>query len=194
MKSGILAGFTGRNGPRGFVPRGDVSILSRIGFNRQEHDGQNNMAGFIWGDAYHAFRDLEQEVDRLLQNVGQWYEGVRFGRPYPPINVYDLEQEFLLTAEIPGTNSDDLEISVANGMVTIRGRRGLEGDVAEDRFRRSERIRGEWERSLPLPDRVLDEQMSAELKQGVLWLHLPKAPATQARQILVTEESRRPHE
>lgn len=146
------------------------------------------MAGFIWGDPFHAFRDLEREVDRLLQSVGQLYEGVRYGRPYPPINVYDLETEFLLTAEIPGTASEDLDVSVANGVITIRGKRGVDGDVRDEHFRRSERIRGEWERSLPLPERVLDEQLAAELKQGVLWLHLPKAPATQARQILVKED------
>lgn len=145
------------------------------------------MPAFYWGNAFDAFRDLEREVDRLLYNVGRTFEGVRFGRPYPPVNIYDLDGEYLLTAELPGAKSDDFELTVSNGTLTIRGRRSSEDGIPEDRYRRSERPRGEWERSFTLPERVLDQEIHAELKAGVLKLHLPKAPATQPRTIRVNE-------
>jgi HSP20 family protein len=144
------------------------------------------MATFHWGHAFEAFRDLEREVDFLLQQVGRTFEGVRFGRPYPPINIYDLEGEYLLTAELPGTRAEDFELTVANGNLTIRGRRSDDG-VPEERYRRSERPRNEWERSVILPERVVEDGIRAELKHGILRLHVPKAPSTQPRQIRVNE-------
>jgi HSP20 family protein len=144
------------------------------------------MATFHWGQhAIEAFRDLEREVDFLLQQVGRSFEGVRFGRPYPPINIYDLEGEYLVTAELPGTKADDFELTVSEGTLTIRGRRTAEDGIPEDRYRRSERPRNEWERSLTLPERVNEEAIRAELKHGILRLHVPKAPSTQPRQIRV---------
>jgi HSP20 family protein len=145
------------------------------------------MPTFHFGSAFDAFRDLEREVDRLLRSVGQSFEGVRFGRPYPPVNIYNLDDEYLLTAELPGTRADDFELTVARGSLTIRGRRTAEDGIPEESYRRSERPRGEWERSFTLPERVLEEEIHAELKNGVLQLHLPKAPSSQPRQIQVTE-------
>jgi HSP20 family protein len=145
------------------------------------------MAAFHWGHAIEAFRDLEREVDRLLQNVGRSFEGVRFGRPYPPINIYDLDHEYLLTAELPGAKSGDFEVSISEGTLVLRGRRTSEDGIPEERYRRSERPRVPWERSLTLPERVLEEDIRAELRHGVLRLHLPKAPSSQPRQIKVTE-------
>jgi HSP20 family protein len=150
------------------------------------------MAVFRWGHALDAFRDLEREMDRLLRSVNLGFEGLRVARQYPPVNIYELDGEYLLTAELPGTRRDDLEVSVADGLVTIRGVRRGAAEVAEDRFRRSERPRGAWERTLSLPDRVQEEGMYAELNQGVLRLHLPKAPSAQPRQIRVVEAGQPP--
>ena len=147
------------------------------------------MAIFRWGHAWDAFHDLEQEVDRLLAGVSLSFQGVRFGRHYPAVNVYDLETELLITAEIPGVKSDDLELTVADGVLTLRGKRaGTEG-VPDERYRRQERPRGAWQRSLSLPERIQEDQLSAEFNNGVLKIHLPKAPNSQARQIRITEGS-----
>lgn len=145
------------------------------------------MAVFRWGHAWDAFHDLEQEVDRLLAGVSLTFQGVRFGRQYPAVNVYDLEHELLITAEIPGVKSEDLELTIADGVLTIRGKRsGTEG-VPDERYRRQERPRGGWQRSLSLPERIQEDQLSADFSNGVLKIHLPKAPSTQARQIRITE-------
>jgi HSP20 family protein len=160
---------------------GGSLVLDR---RRPDRPQTTSMATFHWGHAFEAFRDLEREVDFLLQQVGHSFEGVRFGRPYPPINIYDLEGEYLLTAELPGTRSDDFELTVAGGTLTIRGRRAAE-DVPDERYRRSERPRNAWERTLTLPERVVEEEIRAELKNGILKLHVPKAASTQPRQIRV---------
>lgn len=145
------------------------------------------MAAFHWGQAFEAFRDLEHEVDRLLQSVGRRVEGTRFGRPWPPVNIYDLDDEYLVTAELPGIRADDFEVSLANGTLVLRGRRTSDDAIPEERYRRSERPDAAWERSLTLPERVVEEGIRAELRHGILRLHLPKAPSAQPRQIPVQE-------
>jgi HSP20 family protein len=147
------------------------------------------MAIFRWGHAWDAFHDLEQEVDRLLAGVSLTFQGVRFGRQYPAVNVYDHETELLITAELPGVKSEDLELTIADGVLTLRGKRsGTEG-VPDERYRRQERPRGQWQRSLSLPERIQEDQLAAEFANGVLKIHLPKAPSTQPRQIRITEGS-----
>jgi HSP20 family protein len=147
------------------------------------------MAVFRWGNAFDAIRDLEREMDRWLRSVNFTMEGVRAGRAYPPVNIYELDNEFLLTAELPGARVEDLELSVSGGVVTLRGARRNETDISDERFRRSERPRGVWERTLTLPARVLEDELHAELTNGVLRLHLPKAPSVEPRQIRVVERS-----
>jgi HSP20 family protein len=145
------------------------------------------MAVFRWGNAWEAFEDLEREVDRVLQGVNLQIQGVRVGRPFPAVNLYELPGEFLLTAEIPGTRREDLELTIAGGVLTIKGKRSQPEGVPEERFRRQERFRGAWQRSMTLPERVQDEALSAELSNGVLRIHLPKAPDVRPRQIAVVE-------
>lgn len=147
------------------------------------------MAVFRWGHAWDAFHDLEQEVDRLLAGVSLSFQGVRFGRQYPAVNVYDLDSELLITAEIPGVKAEDLELTVANGVLSLRGKRSGPDGVPDERYRRQERPRGLWQRSLSLPERIHEEQMTAEFANGVLKIHLPKAPSVQPRQIPISEGS-----
>lgn len=145
------------------------------------------MAVFRWGQAWDPFHDLEREVDQLLASVSLSFSGIRFGRQYPAVNVYDLNDQLLLTAELPGTRPEDLEVFVADGMLTLRGKRTGADGVPDERYRRQERLRGNWERSLTLPERIQEAQMSAEFTNGILKVRLPKAPATIPRQIPVAD-------
>lgn len=145
------------------------------------------MAVFRWGQTWDAFHDLEREVDRLLESVHLSFQGIRFGRQYPPINVYELADELLLTAELPGVRAEDLELTVAEGILTIKGKRSGPDGIPDERFRRQERPRGTWQRSLSLPERVQDDRMTAEFNHGILKIHLPRAIAVKPRQIPVIE-------
>ena len=141
------------------------------------------MAIFRWGHHWDAFGDLEREVDRLLSSVSLTFPGLRFGRLYPAVNLYRLENEFVLTAELPGIRAEDLDLSVANGLLTIRGSRQEPEHANEHLYRRQERPHGSWQRSLQLPERVIEDSVRAELNNGVLKIHLPKAAEEKARQI-----------
>jgi HSP20 family protein len=145
------------------------------------------MSIFRWGQGWDPLRDLEREVDRLFRHVNLTLPSLRLGRQYPPINLYELPGEFLITAELPGTQTEDLELTISGGILTIQGKRDDAAGVSDERFRRHERFRGAWQRSVAIPERVQEDKLSAELNHGVLKIHLPKAGSLQPRQIPVEE-------
>lgn len=150
------------------------------------------MAVFRWGQHWDAFHDFEREVDRLLASVSLSMQGLRFSRQYPPVNLYAVGNELLLTAELPGVRPEDLEVTVADGVLTIKGKRSGPEGVPDERYRRQERARGTWQRSFTLPERVEEEKLSAEIVNGVLTIRLPRAPLPQPRQIKVTDGTNTP--
>jgi len=143
------------------------------------------MAIFRWRQNWMPFHDLEQEVDRLLESIRLPFPGFRVERQFPPCNLYELADEYLLVSEISGIVASDIELTISEGVLTLKGKRLDPADVPEDRYRRRERIAGKWERSFALPDRVLEEKVSAEYTDGILKVHLPKPPAGTPRQIPV---------
>ncbi len=145
------------------------------------------MALFRFGQNWDPFGDLEREVDRLLRSVDLTFHGIRLGRQYPAVNLYEFDEEYVLTAELPGTKLEDLELTFAGGILTLKGRRDELGEVPENRYRRSERFHGEWQRALSLPERIQEESLTATFTDGVLRVRLPKGSPAPVRQIAVTE-------
>jgi len=144
------------------------------------------MAVFRWRQTWGTLRDLEREFDRLLETIKTPFPGMRLERQYPPVNIYELDGEFLLVAELPGLGAENLDLTVAGGILTLKGdRKGPEG-VLEDRFRRHERLRGSWQRQINLPERVDEDRVAAEFVNGILKIHLPKLPNVKPRQIPVS--------
>ena len=145
------------------------------------------MAVFRWGHSWgDAFSDLEREVDSLLQSVNLTFQGLRFGRQYPPINLYELDDHYLITAELAGVATEDLDLTISDGVLTIRGGRKPDEGAEETRYRRQERPCGNWQRSVSLPERVAEDGLTADLTHGILRIVLPKAQEETPRQIPVT--------
>ncbi len=145
------------------------------------------MPVFRWGQSWDPLRDLEREVDRLLQGMNLTLHGVRSARRFPPVNLVEFADRFVLTAEIPGMEVSDLEITAAGGLLTIKGTRRPPAEARDDSFRRQERYQGQWQRSVQLPDRVDEDHLKAEYTAGVLRILLPKAESTAPRSIPIVE-------
>lgn len=97
---------------------------------------------------------------------------------YPEIDVVEDEKEFFVTAELPGMAEDDFEVTVANGVLTLKGDKRMEKIKGNGRKERLiERRFGRFERSFTLPPTVDPEHIDATFKQGVLWIKLPKVKA-----------------
>lgn len=144
------------------------------------------MPVFRWGQNWDPFRDLEREVDRLLEGMNLSVHG-RSPRRFPLINLEDYGDRFLLTAEVPGMDVADLELTVSHGVLSMKGVRRPPQEAREDTFRRQERFQGTWQRSLQLPERIDEEQMRADYSAGVLRVTLPKTNDSVVRSIPVSE-------
>jgi HSP20 family protein len=104
----------------------------------------------------------------------------------PPVDIYQNgEHELVLKAELPDMTREDIDITVDNGTLTIRGEKKFAGEVKEESFHRIERRYGSFSRSFSLPQTVDAAQVGAEYKNGVLTVRLPLREEAKPRQIKV---------
>lgn len=101
----------------------------------------------------------------------------------PAVDIYDRGNDVVIHAEIPGMNKEDIDVRVENNVLTIRGQKERKGEVKEEGYFRTERTYGSFSRSFSLPTTVDVTKISAEYKDGVLTLNVPKAEEAKARQI-----------
>ncbi len=97
----------------------------------------------------------------------------------PSIDISETNGEFLVKVEVPGVDSKDLEVTLTQGLLTIRGEKKFEQDENRENYHRIERQFGSFARSLRLPDNVDNENIEARYKDGVLHLTIPKVEITE---------------
>ena len=104
----------------------------------------------------------------------------------PPVDIYETENELVLKADLPEVNPQDLDIRVANNILTIRGERQFEKKLGEENYLRIERAYGSFTRSFSLANSVKAEEIKADYQNGALTLHIPKREETKPKQIKVS--------
>ena len=102
-----------------------------------------------------------------------------------PVDIYNGDHEVVLKAELPDISREDIDITVDNGTLTIRGEKKFSSEVKEDQFHRIERRYGSFSRSFSLPQAVDTGKVAAEYKNGVLTVRLPLREEAKPRQIKV---------
>lgn len=102
---------------------------------------------------------------------------------YPPVNLYDDGQSFLLRAEIPGARKESLDVSLKGDELTLRGERVIGAAEPNASYHRRERDAGQFRRVVTLPDTVDADKISARYQDGVLEVTLPRSPKAQPRKV-----------
>lgn len=126
----------------------------------------------------HPLASLHQEVDKLF---GGFFGDLSFpylknGQILPKIDLKETSDRYLLDAELPGVPAEDVEVSVANGVLTVKGEHKAEKEEKDKNYLRVERSYGQFERSINLPEDADDSKISAKSKDGVLTITIPKKP------------------
>jgi HSP20 family protein len=134
-------------------------------------------------------KTLRQEMDRLFEDFdrGFWRSPFRSGwslEPFvrselkwpaaPAVDIVETENEFKVTAELPGMDEKNVEVKLANGSLTIRGEKQEEKEEKKTGHYLRERSYGSFERCFQVPDGVDKDKIDASLKQGVLTVVMPK--------------------
>lgn len=136
------------------------------------------------------FNRLREEMDRVFSGQAAGFP-FRLGNfdatVFPALNVWEENDAFHAEAEVPGLKLEDLEISVKDNELTLKGERkdAVEEGVA---FHRRERSIGQFERTIQLPAGIDADKVEARLKDGVLQMTLPKAEVAKPRKIAVRSE------
>jgi len=138
-------------------------------------------------DPFREFATLQGHMNRLFGDVYARDEDVtQRGNWVPPVDIYETEgHDLVIKAELPDMTREDIEVTVENNTLTLRGTKKLPTDVKEEQFRRVERSYGTFSRSFTLPTTVDSSKVGAEYRNGVLTVKLPFREEAKPRTINV---------
>ena len=136
------------------------------------------------------FSLMRDHMDKFWNSVRGGIDHFRdsFSGVFPLINVGESDDNIVISAELPGVKPEDLDISVKNDTVTVKGEKKVGPHPAGANFYRKERHEGVFSRILTLPVKVDTEAAAAVFKNGILTLTLPKAAEAKSRQIAIKTE------
>lgn len=134
----------------------------------------------------HPLEALHREMNRLFDDFfrgGEFPLAGVFGRGgfVPSVDVRETDKAVVVTAELPGMSEGDIAVELSDEGLSIRGEKKSEEAEERQGYYRSERTYGSFQRFIPLPVEIQEEQAEAEFAKGVLTVTLPKAPEVQAK-------------
>jgi HSP20 family protein len=125
--------------------------------------------------------DMNRLFDTFFQGRGSSGNGAR--RWIPPMDLVETDGEFVLRADLPGLDENDVQIEIKDNVLTISGERRTEHEERKEGFHRVERSSGRFFRSLDLPDGVAADSITAEFDRGVLEVRVPKPEERQPTKV-----------
>jgi len=136
------------------------------------------------------FVSLQNEIDRLFDDFTRGFPSLSMGNGgmtamVPTMDVAETDKEIEITAELPGLEEKDVQINVADNILTIRGEKKAEKEQKDKNYRMVERSYGAFERSLELPEGVNADAIKASIDKGVLKVTVPKPAPAQVKKIEV---------
>ena len=137
-----------------------------------------------WGLLNQLYQDLEK-IYTQPNNSRDEDTTVATSAWVPAVDIKENEQGFIILADIPGVNPQEIEITMAAGILTIKGERQTESEAERKNYKRIERAYGIFHRRFSLPDTADAEKITATGKQGVLEIIIPKRPIAKTRKINV---------
>lgn len=148
-----------------------------------------------WSPAQ-LLEDIQEEMARFQEEMARFWETWPFGRWEPRrglrrlergaawtprMDVFERGEHLIVKAELPGIKKEDVEVSLEDGDLVIRGEHKAEAEVKEEDYYRMERSYGSFYRRLPLPFEVTAEKIEANLADGVLEVRIPKPAEVRPR-------------
>lgn len=128
---------------------------------------------------------LYREMDRAFGLPEQAGDDAATSDWMPAVDIKEEENAFVIHADVPGVEPDDIEVHMEDGVLTIRGERKFENEEEKAGYKRVERVRGSFFRRFTLPDTADAENISARVDKGVLEVRIPKQERVRPRRITV---------
>ncbi len=133
---------------------------------------------------------LKQDMDRLFERFmeGKWEDFPALGEWAPSLDLSETKDSLVAKIEVPGMDPKDIQISLQENLLTIKGEKKQEKEEKDERYHRVERSYGAFTRSVRLPVAVDASRVNATFKNGLLAVTLPKTPAAKGTTIPIKAE------
>jgi HSP20 family protein len=162
----------------GFLVEVDMSLRSLIPVGRDRAIGRREFPDM--------FTSLQREIERLFDDFTRgWPVAAQKSELVPSMDVTETDKEIEITAELPGLEEKDVQVNVADNVLTITGEKKVEKDEKDRNYRLFERSYGSFYRALELPSGVDGSAIKATLSNGVLKVVVPKPAPAQAKKVEV---------
>ena len=139
----------------------------------------------LFGRQFSPLTALQQEIDRLFDGFGRGFSATSASPLLPSKDVSETEKEIEITAELPGLEEKDVQLNVADNLLTIRGEKKSHREEKEKDYRLVERSYGSFQRTIELPNGVNPDSIQATISKGVLKVVVPKPAPAQTKKIAV---------
>ncbi len=136
-------------------------------------------------DPFREVVAMQNRFNSLFRGLDEGESPLTTAAFLPAADIYEDEKKIMLKLEVPGIEEKDLDVSVENNTLTVKGERKFEKEEKEENFHRIERRYGSFYRAFTLPSTVDTENIAAGYNAGVLKLELKKKPEAQPKQIKV---------
>jgi HSP20 family protein len=136
-------------------------------------------------DPFREVAALQNRVNSLFRDFNDGESSLTTTNFIPAVDIYEDEKRIVLKLEVPGIPEKDLDVTVENNTLVVKGERKFEKEEKEENFHRIERRYGSFSRAFTLPATVDTENIDAKYENGVLKLELKKKPEAQPKQIKV---------
>jgi len=143
--------------------------------------------GLVRGGEEHPLSGLHREMNRLFEDFVRGWDlplARSLGRLdtfVPSVDVRETDKAVVVSAELPGMDENDIKVELADDGLTISGEKKTETDEEHEGISRHERTYGSFQRFVAIPVQVQEAKTTAEFRNGVLTVTLPKAPEAQAK-------------
>jgi HSP20 family protein len=138
----------------------------------------------IFGDPVEVLLGIQRALD--ARRTSDWLrDSTTSMGPFPPINIFQKDYDFVAIIELPGVSKDDLRIEAKENTIRVAGRKSIGYDENASLHRR-ERISGEFDRTMTFPVQIDPNGIRAEYHDGILALFMPAAESTKPRTVKIT--------
>jgi HSP20 family protein len=131
------------------------------------------------------FDTLQREIDRVFADFTRGFPSFAARDLVPNVDVTETDKEIEITAELPGLEEKDVQINLADDVLTIKGEKKAEKEEKDKSYRLVERTYGAFSRSIELPAGVNPDAIKANISKGVLRVSVPKPAPAQTKKIEV---------
>ena len=147
------------------------------------------MMNLVKWNPWREMPTIQNRINRMFDDpffrLGRWTDDDSMGMWNPIVDLYEKDDHFVIKAELPGVDKNNIKVDLKDRVLTLSGERNYDNEVKEENYYRKERSYGKFQRAFRLPADVDSDKIRAEFKDGVLQVEVPKPEKIKAKQVTI---------